>query len=359
MSYAIAAAGTGGHVYPGLAVGEALVEAGVPAELVLYVGGRRLEAEVYPRAGFPFLAVELAGLQRRLTTANLRLPRVVWRAVDKVAAELRRRRVRVLLGMGGYVTVPAVLAARRAGAVVVLAEQNAHAGLANRVMAPFARRVFTSFPSTKGLPRGEWVGNPVRASLARFDRQALRPAAQQRYRLDPELPTLGVFGGSLGAGALNRAVAEMLASWSGPPMQVVHLAGAAHADDLAAAAAASPVPWVVLGFEEAMEYFFAVCDLVLARAGGAVAELTATATPAVLVPGGFGSAGHQAANAAALQRVGAAEVVPEDQLGRLAEVVAELLADPSRRAQMAAAAAALARPQAGAIIAGAMRELHG
>lgn len=357
MSFAVAAAGTGGHVYPGLAVGEALIDLGVDRSDILYIGGNRLEATVYPESGFPFLGVELRGLARRFTSANLGIPRVVLRAVRAIRSELAARRVGALLGMGGYVTVPAGLAALREKVPIAVAEQNAEAGLANRVVSRFASRAFVSFPDTPGLPGGEWVGNPIRRPLAEFDRHRLRPAALARFGLDDGVPVVGVFGGSLGAGAINRAVAAAVESWSGPPIQVLQLAGQGY-EEAKEAARVSPVRWVVLDFCQEMDAFFAACDLVVARAGGSVAELTATATPAILVPGGFGSGGHQAANAARLEAVGAAEVVQEPELDRLGEVVARLAGDPELRRQMAQAATSIARPNAAHDIARALLELH-
>lgn len=356
MSYAIAAAGTGGHVYPGLAVGEALVALGVAAADILYVGGDRLEAKVYPGAGFPFLGLELSGLQRRFTVANLSLPLVVARARRRMAAEFEKRGVRVVLALGGYVTVPAALAARASGAALAVSEQNAEAGLANRLAAPFAARVFGAFPTTAGLPGAEWVGNPIRASLARFDRRSLAGPARRRWAIPEGRFTVGVLGGSLGSTILNRAVVAMLARWQGPEMAVIHVAGRGH-EEVAAAAKDSPHLWRVLEFCDEMDLFYAACDLVVSRAGGAVAELTATSSPAVLVPGSFGSGRHQLANAGALAEAAAAVVVEERDLGRLGEVVGSLADDRPRRERMAAAAAALARPDAAEAIARAMVEL--
>ncbi len=359
MSYAIAAAGTGGHVYPGLAVGEALVESGVEPSEILYVGGDRLERSVYPDAGYPFLEVELRGLSRSLSLSNLRLPVVVARAVGTMARAFRARNVRVALGMGGYVTVPAAVAARRAGAVVMVAEQNAHAGLANRLASRLAARRFSAFAETEGLPGAEWVGNPVRSAISRFDRAALGEEARTRYGLAPGMPVLGVFGGSLGAKAINEAVVATFRVWEGPELGIVHLAGRAHHDDVAARIEGANLPWTVIGFEERMELFYAAVDLVISRAGGAVAELTVTGTPAVLVPGGFGSAGHQDANARALEGAGSAVVVAQDGLDELGGVVRSILFDPETLGRMRSAAARLARPDAAQRIAHAMMESHG
>ncbi len=359
MSFAIAAAGTGGHVYPGLAIGEALVEGGVPRRDVVYLGGGRLEARVYPQAGFPFVRLEVRGLQRRATLRNLTLPLVVLRAATATRRALRGHGIRVVLCMGGYVTVPVGWAAHREELPLVVHEQNAEAGLANRVAARWATEVLVSFPETRGLPGGRLVGNPLRAEFAAFSRAALRPEARRRYRLEPDRVTVGVFGGSLGAGVINEAVAGVVSQWTGPPIQIVHLAGEAHAAALSEAAATARLPWRVVGFEAEMPVFYAACDLVIARAGGSVAEVTATATPAVLVPGGFGSGGHQQANAAALERAGAAVSLPESRIADLAEVVERLVAEPALRTGMAAAARRIAKPQAAADIAAALLSHHG
>jgi UDP-N-acetylglucosamine--N-acetylmuramyl-(pentapeptide) pyrophosphoryl-undecaprenol N-acetylglucosamine transferase len=156
---------------------------------------------------------------------------------------------------------------------------------------------------------------------------------------------------------INSAVVKLLSGWEGPPMQLVHLAGERHLADLADLD--SSVPWKLLGFEPEMSYFYAASDLVVARAGGAVAELTATATPSILVPGQFGSGKHQAANAEALRAAGAAEVIVEDHLDRLPEAVARLLGDEPARDRMSAAAASLGKPAAADAIAEMMTAAHG
>jgi UDP-N-acetylglucosamine--N-acetylmuramyl-(pentapeptide) pyrophosphoryl-undecaprenol N-acetylglucosamine transferase len=357
VSYAIAAAGTGGHVFPGLAVGEGLVRHGVERSRILFIGGDRLEARVYPEAGFPFFATDIRGLERRLTARNLALPAVVKRATAAIAEELRAREAGVVLCMGGYVSVPAARAARRQRCALFVSEQNAEAGLASRYASRFATRVLGSFPETAGLPTAEWVGNPVRAELAAFSRPELRAGALARYGLGAGTPVVGVFGGSLGSKAINQAVYDMVAGWAGPPMQVLQLVGERNLADVPETAAR--VPWKVVGFEAQMSYFYAACDLVVARAGGAVAELTATATPSILVPGSFGSGDHQAANAAALEAAGAAEVVGEDRLDLLAGTIGRLLEDEALRGRMAAAAGSLGKPAAADTIAGYMAAAHG
>lgn len=355
MSYLIAAAGTGGHVFPGLAVGEALVDLGVEQEQVHYIGGNRLEAEVFPQAGFPFLSLPLAGLRRQFTWTNLKLPAVMARAARRIMTEIDARGIRAVLGMGGYVTGPVAWAAKRSRTSLFLSEQNADAGLANRLASRWADRVFGSFPRTRGLPTAQWVGNPIRRQLRSFSRNDLRLLGRARYGLDPEIPVVGVIGGSLGAEALNRA-ATRLADVK-PRYQILNLTGRSQHSSQRAQAEASSVKWVVKDFEPEIEYFFAAIDLAVARAGGAVAELTATATPAILIPGRFGSSGHQVANAAVLAEAGAALVLEETELDLLPGLVDRIL-DPQTHRTMEAAAAGLARPNAAIDIATSLIGAH-
>ncbi len=359
MTYAIAAAGTGGHVYPGLAVGEQLVADGVDRSDILFVGGKRLAARVYPAAGYPYLELEVRGLSRSASLRNLSLPFVVARAMRRAADEFRRRDVRVVLGMGSYTSVPVGLAARRRRLPLYLHEQNAHAGLANKLMGRLAVTTFTSFEITEGAVRPLHVGNPIRAALAGFSRADLRHAAFDRYGLEPGRVTIGVVGGSLGARAVNRGMVEAMRSWDGPPVQIVHLAGREHAAEVGAAVAEAGLRWIVLDFESEMEYFFAVADFVVARAGGMVAEITATGSPSILIPGGFGSGGHQQANAEALERAGAARIVREGDTGGLSRVIRDLAGDPAGRRNMSSAAKSIARPTAAATIGAELRRAHG
>ncbi len=356
MAYAIAAAGTGGHVYPGLAIAEELVRAGVARDDIVFFGGDRLEADVYPREHFPFVRLHLQSLRRSLTLENLRLPIVVRAAARSAAAELRSRDVRVVLGMGSYVTVPVGWAAHRLGLPLFLHEQNGAAGLANKLMSRWARSTFVSFDETRGVRRAVTVGTPVRRRFVAARRGDLRHVALERYGLDPGTVVVGVFGGSLGAGVLNAGAERVARSWDGPAISLLHLVGSRNLD--AVDTSGSRVPWMVVGFEEEMEYFYAACDVVVSRAGGvAVAEIAATHSPSILVPGEFGG-GHQASNARAMERAGAAIYLPEERIAELAVVLRKVVEDAPGRRGMAEAAARVARPEAAERIAEALRTAH-
>jgi UDP-N-acetylglucosamine--N-acetylmuramyl-(pentapeptide) pyrophosphoryl-undecaprenol N-acetylglucosamine transferase len=356
MTFALAAAGTGGHIYPALAVAEELEERGVRRDEIVFFGGSRLEKVAVPGAGFELVEIEIRGLSRSLSMDNITLPAVVTRAARAVGRELEARRVRVLGAFGGYVSVPAAWGARRAGARYVLHEQNAVPGLANKLIARRAERVMVAFPAAaRTLTSAEVVGNPLRSALASFDRAELRPSALSRYGLDGDRPVLGILGGSQGARVLNETAA--LIRETAPEAQIIHLTGTSHEEAMTARATDDP-EWHVVAFEPEMQFFYGAADLVLSRAGAlTISELAATGTPAVVVPYAAGTGAHQAANAAQLVEAGGALLVEEGEGAALAPAVAELLADDTRRMIMAKSAASVAQPDAAARVADAMVEV--
>ena len=354
MSYAIAAAGTGGHVFPGLAVAEQLVAAGVRRDRILFIGGDRMEADLVPREGYHLLKVRIRGLERRLTARNLGIPQLVWKATRMVARELREREVKAVLCMGSYVTVPVAMAARRTGVRLYIHEQNAEAGLANRFAGRWADRLLVSFPGTEGVA-GEVVGYPLRSVLATLDKAAVRPEALDRYRLAPGVPTVGAMGGSLGAASVNEAVTALSAAWKGGSIQVVHLAGSLNLAHVSTDGDQPTVTRRVLGFEDRMDLFYGVADVVVARAGAGLMEAAATGTPSILVPGAFAGS-HQLGNARSMVEAGAALLLEEAGLGSLGAVVEDLLSDPERRDRMRRAGIDAARPAAAATIAAMMMD---
>lgn len=359
MSVVLAAAGTGGHLYPALAVAEALVARGLPRSEVVFFGGDRIEAAAVPAAGFPFAGFDLPRLRRTAAPSNAAIPWVLRRAAREMRIEMERRGSRVVLGTSGYATVPAALAAGAIGTPLYVQEQNSVPGLAARFAARRARTTFLGLPGpAERLPRSRVVGNPLRAAFDDFDRTARRPAARARYGLPPDGQVLGVIGGSQGARSLNQAVAAMMAGGTGAIPAVLHLTGGSGFGEMTGAAAGSPGVWRCLPFEESMPDFYASVDLVVCRAGAmTISELAATATPALLVPLGGGG---QKGNAAVLARTGAARVLSPGHLGSLEGVAGSLLSDRESLSLMAAAACRLAFPGAAAVVAEVLLEVvHG
>ncbi len=355
MTYAFAAAGTGGHVYPALAVADELVARGVDPDEIVFFGGDRMEVSAVPAAGYRFVGVEIRGLKRSLDLANLRLPLVVRRATREIAAAMRGFGTKVTTAFGGYVSVPAALAARRTGAALFLHEQNAVPGLANKIIARWTATSFVAFPAAAPkLRRSRVVGNPVRRALRDFDRTVLRAAARQRYELPDDLTVLGVLGGSLGALVLNEATRRIAIDADPRRMAIVHLTGEAHHAAVVTRAEDTDVIWRPVAFEREMEYFYAAADLVLGRAGAlTISELAMTGTPAVVVPL---EAVAQQGNAEYLASAGAVVVIPEAEIDRVPAEVGGLLADRARLDRMASAAHAAAQPDAAAIMAGVLME---
>jgi UDP-N-acetylglucosamine--N-acetylmuramyl-(pentapeptide) pyrophosphoryl-undecaprenol N-acetylglucosamine transferase len=344
---AIAAGGTAGHVVPALAVAGALRDRGAHVE---FLGGERAERELVPAAGYPFHALRVAGLDRRNPVKAARAALWAARATGRARRVLRAMRADVVLGGGGYVAAPAGLAARGLRLPLVLTEADSHLGIANRMLAPFAARVFLAFdlPERSGA---KWVvtGRPIPPDVVGAD----RGAARARFGIDDERECLLVFGGSLGARRLNEAAVE--AFGSGAPCWVLHACGRRDYDDLARRLEelGRPSHYKLHAYITPFADAYAAADLAAARAGGSIFELLAAGLPSVLVPYPHATADHQTGNARWMERGGAATVVPDRELDgpRLAREVGALLGAPERLRSMERAALGLARPDAAARIA--------
>ncbi len=356
MTYAFAAAGTGGHIYPALAVARALVASGVDRDDIVFFGGDRLETRIVPEAGFELVQLDVRGLKRSLTVDNLTIPIMVRRAAADVTATLASRPRGVLTVFGGYVSVPAAMGARKVGMPYVIHEQNAVPGVANRYVARRAERTYVAFvPALARFKNAELVGNPLAAPFERFNRDHLRSEALHRYGLDPNRPVVGVFGGSQGALALNTATVALAAS-DQRAFSILHLTGRDHYAPMARQAADAS-HWTTAPFEQDMPMFYAASDIVLAHAGAmTVSELAATSTPSVVVPLPAGK-GYQALNAADLERAGGAVVVDQERIAEVPRLLAHLIQDSERLAGMRSGARSVAKPEAATRIANALREI--
>ncbi|MGN2247522.1 undecaprenyldiphospho-muramoylpentapeptide beta-N-acetylglucosaminyltransferase [Frateuria sp. GZRR35] len=347
----IMAGGTGGHIFPGLAVADVLRAQGIPVAWLGAAGG--METRVVPAHGIELHTVAVGGLRGKGLRTRLLAPLMLARALLASLSVLRRVRPRSVLSMGGYVAGPGGVAARLTGTPLLVHEQNRVAGYTNRKLAGFARRVLAGFADA--LPNGEWVGNPVRASIA-----ALRPPAE-RFAARSGRPQLLVLGGSLGARALNLALPQALAQIPADQRPLVrHQCGSRGLDEARAAYAKAGVDADVVPFIEDMAAAYEWADLAVCRAGAlTIAELTAAGLGAVLVPFPHAVDDHQTGNAQALVEAGAAELIQERDLDvqQLAQRLATLLADRRQLTAMAEAARTQAKPDAAATIAAACLEV--
>lgn len=340
----LAGGGTAGHIEPALATAEALRRADPEAQVTLLGTERGLETRLVPERGYELALIPPVPLPRRPSPDLLRLPMRVRSAVRETAGVLRAKQADVLVGFGGYVALPAYLAARRAGVPIVVHEANAKPGLANRVGARFATFVGVATPSSS-LPHAQHVGIPLRRSIALLDRAASRAEGRAFFGLDPSLPTLLVFGGSQGARSINEAATGALDRLLEAGFQVLHAVGPARAD---AAAATTRPGYVPVPYVDRMDLAYAAADLVVCRAGAITcAELAAVGLPAVYVPLPHGN-GEQRFNAVPTVSAGGGVLVADGELtpSRLAGEVTPLLGDRARLDAMGAAAATLGRRDA-------------
>jgi len=335
----VMAGGTGGHVFPALAVADRLREA---AHQVVWMGAPdSFESRTVGARGFPIELIHVAGLRGKGVAKLVGAPLLLARAVREAVSAMRRQQPAVVLGMGGFAAGPGGVAARLLRTPLVIHEQNAAPGMTNRVLARLADRVLQAFPNT--FAGAETVGNPVREVLAAL------PGPAERLAGHDARPSLLVLGGSQGARALNEIVPQALALLD--PAQrprVLHQGGRTLATAQAAYAAAG-VEAELTAFIDDMASAYAAADLVVCRSGAStIAELSAVGCASVLVPFPYAVDDHQTANARHLVDAGAAELMPESSLtpALLADRLRELLGSPARRLAMAQAARAQAWPNA-------------
>jgi UDP-N-acetylglucosamine--N-acetylmuramyl-(pentapeptide) pyrophosphoryl-undecaprenol N-acetylglucosamine transferase len=340
------AGGTGGHIFPGLAVAEVLVTRGWR---VAWLGTpHAMEAELVPRNGYEMTWVNFQGVRGKGLSAFVLLPGRLLIAFWQAMRVIRRVRPDVVLGMGGYVSLPGGMMAALLGRPLVIHEQNAVAGTTSRILAPLADRVLSSFSAAFKTRRSVTVtGNPVRAALSAAPEPRLRMASRQgRIRVT-------VLGGSLGARALNDALPQALAALAGNERpELVHQAGRQHAAELQARYRDLGLDARVTPFIDDMAAQLAWSDLIICRAGATtLAELAAVGVGSILVPFPFAIDDHQTHNARALAEAGAAILLPQVHLS--ARGLAELLRglDRVRLLAMAEAARGLGRPDAAARVA--------
>ncbi len=346
MRIVIAGGGTGGHLFPGIAIAEALREKDAQVEIAFVSAGTPMEAKALQEAGLQEFPLPLEKIHRYLTWRLILVPFRLWSALRRSKRFLRQFQPSVVVGMGGYVTGPMGLAAVKLGIPLVLCEQNCYPGLSNRKLAARAKLILSAFAGARGhFPSTTpfaVVGNPIRAKVRRETGKA---EAHKLLGLDEALPTIVSVGGSGGARALTRGLVDMLRAWQGEPVQVL---AQCRADDLpqvqADLAALSP-NYRAAAFVEDMGALYAAADVAILRSGAGMFEALGRGLPLILVPYPFAAANHQLANAREAADGGAAIIVEEgeDFAQRLRKQAESLLADGARREQMGSAGRRMAR----------------
>ncbi|GAA3561669.1 undecaprenyldiphospho-muramoylpentapeptide beta-N-acetylglucosaminyltransferase [Microlunatus spumicola] len=354
VSVVLAGGGTAGHTSPLVATAQELLRI-APGTRVTAVGtARGLETTVVPAAGLTLELVPPVPLPRRPGPDLLRVPGRLAASVGAAADVLRRTGADVAVGFGGYVSTPVYLAARRLGVPVVVHEQNALPGLANRLAARLTHDVFTSFPGTP-LAHATLIGLPLRREIADLDRPAARASARAAFDLGPDRPTLLVSGGSQGAASINGAARGAADDLLRAGISVLHVLGPKNvaASDVRRTDEATGATYVPVAYVERMEQAYAAADLMLGRCGaGTVLETATVGLPSVFVPYPHGN-GEQARNAAPVVDAGGGLLLDDAACtaGWVAAEVPALLGDPARLAAMTTALGGIARRDAATVLA--------
>jgi len=346
-SVVLAGGGTAGHIEPMLALADALRRRDPDLRITCLGTARGMETRLVPARGYDLRLIPPVPLPRTPTVDLLRVPGRVRRAVADTRGVLEELSADVVVGFGGYVALPAYLAGRRAKVPIVVHEQNALPGLANRVGARLAARVGVTVPGTP-LHRGEHVGMPLRRAIATLDRAGLRAQAREEFGLDADRPTLLVFGGSQGARTLNRVAVASADALTAAGIQVLHARGPKNTDVTVAARPGGSAPYVLVDYLDRMDLAYAAADLALCRSGAVtVAELSAVGLPAAFVPLPIGN-GEQRRNALPVVEAGGGLMVDDAELDEdwITGHVVPLLTDPAALSGYAAHAAAAGVPDA-------------
>jgi UDP-N-acetylglucosamine--N-acetylmuramyl-(pentapeptide) pyrophosphoryl-undecaprenol N-acetylglucosamine transferase len=342
----IAGGGTGGHLFPGIAIAEALRVKDAQTEIAFVSAGTPMEAKALQDAGLEEFKLVMEKIHRYLTWRLILVPFRLWSALRRSRRFLRQYKPDVVVGMGGYVTGPMGLAASKLSIPLVLCEQNCYPGLSNRKLATKAKIVLSAFagarayfPST--VPFAV-IGNPIRAKVRR---EISKDEARKILGLDENLPTIVSVGGSGGARALTRGVVDMMRAWQSQPIQVLAQCRAEDLAQVQADLAALSPRYRATAFVEDMGALYAAADVAILRSGAGMFEALGRGLPLILVPYPFAAANHQLANAREVADAGAAIIVEEgeDFAQRLRNQAESLLADRGRRNQMCSAGRRMAR----------------
>lgn len=350
-SFLISGGGTGGHIFPAIAIADAL-RAKIPNSKIHFVGALgRMEMEKVPQAGYEITGLPIAGLQRKFTLANFALPFKVLHSVWLALKLVKKHKPQVVIGVGGYASAPTLLAAVLAGVPMLIQEQNGYAGLANRILGRFATKICVAWEGMeKFFPASKIkvTGNPVRSNL--ISKLGSKTEAQQFFGIINDKPTLLVIGGSLGARTINESIAEGLELLSQSGIQLIWQTGKSYAPKAEALVKTfeSRANFKAFAFIKEMEMAYAAADLVISRAGAlSVSELMLVGKPSILVPSPNVTEDHQTANAQKPVSKGAAVLVRDGKAAEeLIKKAVELILDKSKLSDMKAMAQTLANPNA-------------
>lgn len=357
----ISGGGTGGHIFPAIAIAHALQAADSTID-ILFVGARgKMEMQRVPAAGYPIIGLWISGLQRKLTVSNLLFPVKVISSVSKALGIVRKYRPVAVVGVGGYASGPLVYAATMKGIPAVLQEQNSYAGITNKILAKRVQQVCVAYDKMERFFPAEnirFTGNPVRSDIVKAAAEGLDSRKEEAlgyYQLKPGVPTLLVVGGSLGARTLNRSLAASLAQLKENNIQVIWQCGKFYYEEMKATleAAGNPGNIHLHQFLDRMDLAYAAADVVISRAGAlSISELCLVQLPVIFVPSPNVAEDHQRKNASALVEKNAAlMVLDRDAEQQMIPQALALLENKGKQQELKKNIGQLARPEAAAAIA--------
>lgn len=351
----IAGGGTGGHVFPAIAIAKALKNKPYNV-MILFVGAKgKLEMTKVPQAGFDIVGLHIAGIQRRMTWKNLLVPCKLLTSMIKARSVIRRFKPDVVIGVGGYASGPVVRAAASRGIPTLIQEQNSYPGLTNRILAKKAKKICVAYEGMeKYFEKSKLyiTGNPVRQDI--IDLEGKHSEAITFFGLSDDKQVLLVTGGSLGARSINEAVEKHINDWVASGIQVIWQTGTSFADQAAALVKSHALKGVyVRNFIDRMDYAYAASDMVVSRAGAiAVSEICVVQRPAILIPSPNVAEDHQTKNARALVSNHAAILIRDHEAGeKLGSMVKELIFDEEKKQKIKVNMASLAHRHAADLIA--------
>lgn len=359
----IAGGGTGGHLFPGIALAEELKRRNKDMKIVFVGTKRGIESKKLPQLGFDLVKISIMGLKRKISIRNLLVPIYLIGGLVQSFALLNRIKPKVVIGTGGYVSYPILLLANLKKIPTLIQEQNSYPGITTRLLAPRVNRVCLTYENSlkyfacakKEPDKFKVLGNPIREDITQGDRER----ALKEFNLSPDKKTVFIFGGSQGAHKINLATLEALNDLN-DNLQLLWQTGGKDFDYIKENTKNTKIKLSLHPFVNQMGLAYAVSDLVVSRAGAlTLAEITACGKPAILVPYPFATADHQRFNAQELEKKGAAKILPDNQLNRksLAHLINQLLSDEGALKQMSKASKGLAKLDATSNIVDEIEEL--
>ncbi len=357
----ISGGGTGGHIYPAIAIANAWTEK-YPESEILFVGAEgKMEMQKVPEAGYAIEGLRIAGLQRKLTLDNLNFPFKLMDSLNKARKLIRNFKPHAVVGVGGYASGPLLFVAQNKGIPTLIQEQNSYAGLTNKLLSKRANVICVAYPQMeKFFPKEKikYTGNPVRKDILDTDKK--REVALKHFGLSAERPVLLVLGGSLGAKTINQAMLQSMHQFEEKGYQVLWQTGKFYFEEMNQAVTAANLKWIkALEFIKDMDLAYAAADLVVSRAGAlSVSELSLAGKAVIFIPSPNVAEDHQTKNAMAVVSQRAAKMIKDNEaMDNLAKEVEDLMSNPEVRKQLSEKIITLAKPEAATEIVVALENL--